>query len=126
MTTTPQSLVASGMLILGLQAIGAPALAQWRLVPQQGTSATREDYDHQQAAAQRLLNAEPPRIGATESWSNPNSGAQGTVTLQGTRTIRQMPCRTLRYDMMTRGMPRATETTFTLCRTADGSWRIAS
>jgi hypothetical protein len=112
-------------MILAMLVAAFPTVAQWRHLPPDGARVTKEDYEHQQVAAQRLLNAEPPRIGATEAWSNPSTGAGGTVTLLGTRTLQGLPCRTLRYAITARGMTRPMDMTFTLCQTGDGSWRIA-
>jgi hypothetical protein len=103
----------------------APALAQWRYLFPSGFSLTEADLLAQRDAARRLLHAEPPPVGRSEEWSNPRSGARGTVTLLGASELRGMPCRRVRFQVAT---PRAREPfdmTYTLCRVADGSWKIA-
>ena len=103
----------------------APALAQWRYLFPRGFALTEDDLRAQRDAVQRLLRAAPPPVGRSEEWSNPRSGAHGTVTLLGTSELRSMPCRRIRFHVVT---PRAIEPydlAFTICRVADGSWKVA-
>lgn len=110
---------------LVLVGIALPAAAQWRDMAPSGASMTREDFDHQRAAAEALLDADPPPVGRSQAWQNAQTGALGTVTMVNASELRGAPCRTLRYAVVTRGAGQPTETTFTLCRTADREWRIA-
>ena len=87
---------------------------------------TREDLDHQRAAAQSLLDKEPPPVGASASWSNPKSGARGRVTMVNARDARgRSPCRRMRYEVSTRGAAGPADMTFTVCRMPDGAWKTA-
>lgn len=111
-----------GVLSLG---IALPAMAQWRDMLPNGASMTREDLDHQRAAAELLLDAEPPPVGRSQAWQNAQTGTHGTVTMIRASEARGAPCRTMRYAVVTRGAGQPAEVTFTLCRTADREWRIA-
>jgi surface antigen len=111
---------------LALLVVAPPAPAQWRDMRPEGASMTREDLDHQRASTQALLEAEPPPVGRSREWHNTETGAHGTVTMLRAFENRGAPCRAMRYAVMTRGRGQPVETTFTLCRTADGEWKIAS
>jgi hypothetical protein len=67
--------------VLTLLAVAGTASAQWRDLSPDGPRMTREDLDRQRAAARSLLDKEPPPVGASASWSNPQSGARGRVTM---------------------------------------------
>jgi surface antigen len=108
-----------------LLAIAMPALAQWRDVRPHGNPMTRTDLDHQGGSARSLLEAEPAPVGGSREWRNPETGAYGTVTLLNVLQRRGAPCRALRYVYTTRGSAQPSEMSFTLCRTAEGEWKIA-
>lgn len=114
-----RALLAAAVLLPG------PALAQWRYLFPSGFSLTEADLRAQRDAAQRLLRPEPPPIDRSEDWSNPQSGARGTVTLLGVSELRRMPCRRLRFQSATPRVSEPFDVTFTLCRVADGSWKLA-
>jgi len=103
----------------------APALGQWRYLFPQGFSLTEADLHAQRDAVRRLLRPEPPPVGRGEDWSNPRSGARGTVTLVGASERRGMPCRRVRYHVTTRRAAEPFDVELTLCRVAPDSWKIA-
>jgi surface antigen len=98
--------------------------AQWRYMFPSGTAMTDEDMRIQRDAILRLVRAEPPPIGQNEDWSNPRTGARGTVTLLGASEVRRMPCRRLRFQVNTHRASEPVDMTFTLCRTDEGVWKI--
>ena len=100
------------------------AAAQWRYLFPPGFTLTDEDMQTQLEAILRLVRAEPPPIGQEEQWSNPGTGARGTVTMLTASEVRQMPCRRLRFQIDTRQASAPVDMTFTLCRAADGLWKI--
>jgi surface antigen len=109
-----------------LVAITGTASAQWRNLFPEGFTMTREDLDRQRAAARSLLDKEPPPVGANTSWSNPKSGARGTVTMLDARDVRgRSPCRRMRYEVSTRRATEPVEIDFTACRMPDGKWKAA-
>ncbi|MGG5808690.1 RT0821/Lpp0805 family surface protein [Falsiroseomonas sp. CW058] len=100
------------------------AAAQWRNIFPGGASLTEEDLRAQQEAMLRLLRAEPPPVGQGEDWSNPRTGARGTVTLLGASEVRRMPCRRMRFQITPQRAGDASDLTFNLCRGSDGLWKI--
>jgi hypothetical protein len=114
MISASKRLLFGACVVLPLLAIAGTASAQFRYLSPDGPRMTREDLDHQRAAAQSLLDKEPPPVGASASWSNPKSGARG-----------RSPCRRMRYEVSTRGAAGPADMTFTVCRMPDGAWKIA-
>ena len=126
MVSASKRLVFGTCVVLPLLAVAGTASAQWALLPN-GRRMTREDLDRQRAAAQSLLDKEPPPVGASASWSNPKSGARGRVTMVNARDARgRSPCRRMRYEVsMDDGAAGPADMTFTVCRMPDGAWKTA-
>ena len=126
MISASKRLVFGACVVLPLLAVAGTASAQWRYLSPDGPRMTREDLDRQRAAAQSLLDKEPPPVGASASWSNPKSGARGRVTMVNARDARgRSPCRRMRYEVSTRGAAGPADMTFTVCRMPDGAWKTA-
>ena len=126
MISASKRLVFGACVVLPLLAVAGTASAQFRYLPLDGPRMTREDMEHQRAAAQSLLDKEPPPVGASASWSNPKSGARGRVTMVNARDARgRSPCRRMRYEVSTRGAAGPADMTFTVCRMPDGAWKTA-
>jgi surface antigen len=126
MISASKRLVFGACVVLPLLAVAGTASAQFRYLSPDGPRMTREDLDRQRAAAQSLLDKEPPPVGASASWSNPKSGARGRVTMVNARDARgRSPCRRMRYEVSTRGAAGPADMTFTVCRMPDGAWKIA-
>ena len=126
MISASKRLVFGACVVLPLLAVAGTASAQFRYLSPDGPRMTREDLDRQRAAAQSLLDKEPPPVGASASWSNPKSGARGRVTMANARDARgRSPCRRMRYEVSTRGAAGPADMTFTVCRMPDGAWKTA-
>jgi surface antigen len=126
MISASKRLVFGACVVLPLLAVAGTASAQFRYLSLDSPRMTREDLDRQRAAAQSLLDKEPPPVGASASWSNPKSGARGRVTMVNARDARvRSPCRRMRYEVSTRGAAGPADMTFTVCRMPDGAWKIA-
>ena len=126
MISASKRLVFGACVVLPLLAVAGTASAQFRYLSPDGPRMTREDLDRQRAAAQSLLDKEPPPVGASASWSNPKSGARGRVTMVNARDARgRSPCRRMRYEVSTRGAAGPADMTFTICRMPDGAWKTA-
>ena len=126
MIAEPKRLAFGACVVLPLLAVAGAASAQWRYLFPDGFTMTKEDRDRQRAAAQSLLEKEPPPVGASAAWSNPKSGARGRVTLINARDARgRSPCRRMRYEVSTRGSADPADMTFTICRVPDGTWKAA-
>ena len=126
MISASKRLVFGACVVLPLLVVADTASAQFRYLSPDGPRMTREDLDRQGAAAQSLLDKEPPPVGASASWSNPKSGARGRVTMVNARDARgRSPCRRMRYEVSTRGAAGPADMTFTVCRMPDGAWKTA-
>src|SRR5258708_6815364 len=88
----------SGFLVLGATASWATGMNPFG---PSGMPLTAKDFAAMAAVADPLMEDETIPIGTTKSWSNPVSGNQGTITLEGRFTFhfpgRKQPCRKLRY-----------------------------
>jgi surface antigen len=101
-----------------------PALAQ--INPFRNSSATplnAADIAALNDATNRLLDKPHLASGNTETWTNPASGASGTV-IAGNPTHRKgLACRIMRYQVTVPGPRAERAATLTWCKTNDG-WRI--
>ncbi len=106
--------------------LSQPASAQ--INPFRGTRATPLTADDIAAltdATNRLLDRPGLAAGAKETWTNPKSGANGTVTAGNATKRRGLACRTMRYDVTVPGPRSERNRTLTWCKTQDG-WKLGS
>ena len=110
-------------LLLVVLCLTQPALAQ--INPFRGTSATPLNNDDITAlidATNRLLARPQLAKGNSDTWSNPKSGASGTVTAGDATQRNGLACRVMNYKVTVPG-PQAERTrTLTWCKTKDG-WK---
>ena len=110
--------------------IGAclPGVAQAQINPFRGTRASPlngGDVSALTDATHHLLNSPGLTAGAKETWSNPNSGANGTVTAGSTVRQKGLACRVMLYDYTVPGPHSERNRKLTWCKTHDG-WKIGS
>ena len=78
------------------------------------------------AAAEHLLDAQVPAIGAVEKWSNAETGAAGSVAYLGPTTSvvqgKRQACRKLHYEASVKGRPEERRINLEWCRQPDGNW----
>jgi surface antigen len=102
----------------------APARAQ--INPFQnynGPTLRKADLDLGMQAAQRLLNADGGRVGASEAWTGGASGNSGTMTVQRAFERDGNPCRSLLAVVNhTGGTKRSWQ--LNVCRLPSGEWKI--
>jgi surface antigen len=106
--------------------LSQPAFAQ--INPFRGTRATpltAEDITALTDATNQLLDRHGLAAGAKETWSNPRSGAKGTVTAGNATKRKGLACRVMRYDVTVPGPRSERNRTLTWCKTQDG-WKLAS
>lgn len=116
--------------ILLLLLIGAcvPGVAQSQINPFRGTRGvplSADDISALTDATNRLLDRPGLTAGARETWSNPRSGASGTVTAGNAVRQRGLACRVMEYDYTVPGPRSERNRRLTWCKTHDG-WRIGS
>lgn len=64
-------------------------------------------------------------VGTSASWSNPESGNYGTITLVKRYTANGLPCESVGYTLATKKRPVSPEHyMLNSCRQPDGTWRI--
>ena len=85
---------------------------------------TRDDLQLLEAASSRLYEADRPQVGATEKWSNPETGTTGTVSLVEVFDKDGMPCRKLRHDIAKRGETANQVYVSNRCRVQSGEWKL--
>jgi hypothetical protein len=84
---------------------------------------TSDDSDALNAATMRLLDRPQLAEGGFEAWSNPRSGASGTIVAGKPLTRNGMDCRVLNYSTHVPGPNADRNRVFTWCKTKDG-WKI--
>ena len=109
------------LLFLAVASVVVPAQAQINpFRNSSGRPLNRDDLAALNEATNRLLEHPQLEVGSVESWNNPRSGVEGTVTAGNPVTRRGMACRVVFYHLNIRNR----DATLTWCRTPDG-WRIA-
>jgi hypothetical protein len=83
-----------------------------------------DDLDALTAAARHLLDRPQLAEGGFEAWSNPRSGASGTIVAGKPLSRSGMDCRVLNFFTHVPGPSADRNRVFTWCKTKDG-WRIA-
>ena len=88
-----------------------------------GTPLNAADIAALTAATDRLLDRPGLVAGGTDTWSNPQSGASGTVTAGNAAQRKGLACRVMRYQHTIPGPNPQRSGTLTWCKTKDG-WKI--
>jgi surface antigen len=104
--------------------VWSPAKAQF-LSPgfESDIELTKLDLDLMNRAVDQQVHGRP--VGATASWSNPDTGNYGTIKLMNKYTLNGRPCETVRYTVATKRMAVGSEHyTLDSCLLPDGRWRI--
>ena len=101
--------------------MAAPALAQVNPFGD-AVELTREDLDAMGKVGQPLL--ETGTLGQSAQWSNAATGRNGVTTLAGEETYKNLPCRTLKYDINQPENPKHQTYSLTWCKVAPGDWKI--
>ncbi len=84
---------------------------------------TQQDLDMIRQTVNQQIHGKP--VGATASWSNPNSKNSGTIRLLKKFTAGNMQCEEIAYTLMTTAMAVSPEHyDLNSCLQPDGSWKI--
>jgi surface antigen len=111
-------------LLLIVACVSEPAHAQINpFRGSRGTPLSADDIAALTDATNRLLDRPQLVAGGIETWSNPQSGARGTVTAGDPVQRKGLACRILRYQTTVTGRDTERSTTLTWCNTKDG-WKI--
>lgn len=105
--------------------LALPAKAQ--INPFRGSAGTPLNNDDIAAlidATNRLLTRPKLAIGDSDTWSNPKSGAHGTVTAGSATQRKGLACRVMTYRHTVPGPQAERSGALTWCKTADG-WKTA-
>lgn len=116
-------LVAAGLAAV-LLLVSAAAVAQINPFGRTGFELTSGDAEALGAASRKILDNPDAPIGQKESWSNAQSGAQGTVQYEKSFSYKDLPCRRLQHDII---VPRASNDyrfIIDYCRIESGEWKI--
>ena len=111
-------------LLLIAASLSQPALAQ--INPFRGSGSTpmsEADIAALTDATNRLLDRPQLVAGGTETWSNVQSGASGTVTAGAAVKRKGLACRVVNYHSTIPGPRAERSVTLTWCKTNDG-WKI--
>lgn len=117
-----------GVLLLLLIGACLPDVALGQISPFRGTRGSPLNADDVSAlteATNRLLDRQGLTAGAKESWSNPKSGAGGTVTAGNAVRQKGLACRVMQYDYTVPGPRSERNGKLTWCKTHDG-WKVGS
>ncbi|HXT82361.1 MAG TPA: hypothetical protein VN702_22555 [Acetobacteraceae bacterium] len=90
---------------------------------------SQSDLAMMNAAAERVYTAKPPVEGASQTWSNPATGAFGKVTLlhayRGKYRGENYDCRKVQYDVTIKGQYKPGEYVVNWCDVLSEGWKIA-
>jgi len=112
------------MVLLSAACMAHSALAQINPFSRsRGTPLTGEDMAALQDATNRLLDNPQLAPGITEQWSNPKSGASGTLTAGYPVNGNGLSCRVIRYQNSVPGPTPQRDTRLTWCKTKEG-WKL--
>jgi surface antigen len=111
-------------LLLAAICLAQPALAQINpFRGSRGSALNRDDIAALTDATNRLLDQPNLVVGASETWSNPQSGISGTVTAGDAVKRHGMMCRITQYERTVPNRTANRSTTVTMCKTKDG-WKL--
>jgi len=111
------------LLLVGV-CFAQPALAQVNpFHGSRGVPLTKADLTLLNDATNRLLARPELNVGATESWSNPQSGASGTVTAGDAVRFKGLACRIVQYQNVVPGPNKERSATVKWCKTT-GGWKV--
>jgi surface antigen len=89
---------------------------------------TPGDLGELAAAYQPLLDDDSIPLGTRHEWSNAESGNSGSVALEKRFSVTfegaTLPCRTLRYHFIVKGLNDPYNVRLNRCKMADGTWKI--
>ncbi len=88
-----------------------------------GEPMRQDDIDALTDATNRLLDRPQLVPGGTETWSNPKSGASGTITAGQPVSRHNLSCRNLQYQIIGPGTRPERNYSTTWCKTPDG-WKL--
>jgi hypothetical protein len=88
-----------------------------------GEPMKQDDLDALTAATNHLLDRPQLVPGGTETWTNPASGAGGTITAGKALTRHNLSCRIVQYKIVGPGTRPARNFSTTWCKTRDG-WKL--
>jgi surface antigen len=111
-------------LLLAFVCLSQPAFAQINpFRGSRGTPLRAADIAALTEATNRLLDRPDLVPGGTETWSNPASGASGTITAGQAVQRKGLACRMVDYQATVPGPRAGRRATLTWCKTADG-WKL--
>lgn len=92
----------------------------------QGTGLSTADVNMIEGAVEHLNSTEPLQVGASQDWSNPDSGNSGKVTVTRLFQSGGMPCHGMRYDLSYKMKRPTAHYTVNWCKIKSGEWKIKS
>ncbi len=90
-----------------------------------GAGLAASDFKMQDTAARRLLSYNNVQDGRSENWSNPRTGANGTITILNSFKKQDMLCRKVEFASQTKGRQEPRKTQIDWCQTPQG-WKVVS
>lgn len=84
-----------------------------------------DDMNAMMAAGEHLYGGSSVHNGAKTTWSNPNTGNRGNITVLQSFTRQGMQCRKVRYDNRVVNLQGVRSATVNWCKTPSGEWKIA-
>ncbi len=82
------------------------------------------DIEMMKAAAATLFTDDAARLGDTRTWTNPESGNAGSVSLVKTFEHQGLPCKRVQHAIKQKGHADQVIYQFARCRAADGTWKL--
>ena len=121
-------MIRSAFLVMLTTACSLPLVAHAQVNPfrssRVGSGLSQQDLRELGDAGRRLYTQDNVANGASDTWSNSQSGNSGTVTVVDSFQRQGNACRKLRYDIRLKVRSGVRTYTLNWCRQPDGSWKI--
>ncbi len=121
-------MIRSAFLVMLGTACALPLVAHAQVNPfrsaRVGSGLSQQDLRELRDAGRRLYTQDNVANGASDTWSNSQSGNSGTVTVVDSFQRQGNACRKLRYDIRLKVRSGVRTYTLNWCHQPDGSWKI--
>ena len=118
--------ISLSLAVIGLTIGWACAAAHAQISPfgQSDFNLAPDDLALVEAAAEKLYLGDGAAPGTVETWSNPQSGNQGTITLISKFHYKGMPCRRLQHEIKIVHVANPYNFMVDRCEVSSGEWKV--
>jgi len=115
------------LLVSGVVLIVSAATVHAQINPfkgYRGPTLNKQDLALGGEAARKLLDNDQAEIGKSETWTNPDTGHRGTITVLGSFQRQGMACRSVKSLVEYKPPAKPRTLTLRFCRLPTGEWKL--